>query len=46
MDAVLLTGEAAPGVLLLKLNRAAQRNAIDIALIGACRAWASRSSRR
>jgi len=33
MDAVLLTREAAPGVLLLTLNRAAQRNAIDIVLI-------------
>lgn len=38
MSCVLLTSEAAPGVLLLTLNRPAQRNAIDIALMDALNA--------
>lgn len=38
MDAVLLIEEPAPGVMLLTLNRPAQRNAIDIALMDALNA--------
>ena len=38
MDSVLLTSEAAPGVMLLTLNRPTQRNAIDIALMDAMNA--------
>lgn len=38
MDAVLLTSEAAPGVLLLTLNRPTRRNAIDVALMDAMNA--------